>query len=78
MPEPFLHLPDDLATLADPPPPPLQSVAVRLDPITLARLEALRDRLNGPTRAAMLRALVTAGLSTVEAQLAAAAALDQT
>jgi hypothetical protein len=75
MPEPFL--PPALAALADPPPLPLQSVALRLDPVTLARIEALRDRLNRPTRGATLRALVAAGLAATEAQLAEAAAADR-
>lgn len=67
MPESFL--PPSLAALSDPPAPRLQSVGLRLDPIALARIEALRDRLNRPTRGATLRALINAGLSTVEAQL---------
>lgn len=64
-------LPASLAALADPPPLPLQSVALRLDPVTLARLEALRDRLNRPTRGAVLRFLVGEGLRSAEAQLGA-------
>ena len=71
MPEPFL--PPELAALAEPPAPALQSVALRLDPGTLARIEALRDRLNRPTRGALLRFLVGEGLRSVEAQLEAAA-----
>jgi hypothetical protein len=67
VPEPFL--PPSLAALAEAPRPPLQSVALRLDPIALARVEALRDHLNRPSRGATLRALIAAGLSTVEAQL---------
>jgi len=62
-------LPPSLAALADPPPLPLQSVALRLDPVTLARLEALRDRLNRPTRGALLRFLVAEGRQSAEAQL---------
>lgn len=62
-------LPSSLAALAEPPPLRLQSVALRLDPVTLARLEALRDRLNRPTRGALLRFLVGEGLQSAEAQL---------
>ena len=65
-------LPPSLEALADPPPLPLQSVALRLDPPTLARIEALRDRLNRPTRGALLRFLVNEGLRQGEATLAAA------
>ena len=60
-----------LEALADPPPLPLQSVALRLDPPTLARVEALRDRLNRPTRGALLRFLVNEGLRQGEATLEA-------
>jgi hypothetical protein len=67
LPDPFL--PPELAALAEPPPPSLRSVALRLDPVTLARLEALRDRLNRPTRGALLRFLVGEGLRSAEAQL---------
>jgi hypothetical protein len=67
---PFPFPPPSLAALADAPRPPLQSAALRLDPATLARIEALRDRLNRPTRGATLRALIAAGLAAVEAQLA--------
>lgn len=67
MPQAFL--PPELAALAEPPPLPLQSVALRLDPVTLARLEALRDRLNRPSRGALLRHLVGEGLRSAEAQL---------
>ena len=66
MPEP---LPPSLQALAAGPRQPLQSAAVRLDPDTLADLERLRDRLNRPTRAALLRLLVREGLATIEAQL---------
>lgn len=69
MPEAFL--PPDLAALAEPPPLPLQPVALRLDPVTIARLEALRDRLNRPSRAGLLRFLVGEGLRSAEAQLGA-------
>ena len=62
-------LPPSLEALADPPPLPLQSVALRLDPPTLARVEALRDRLNHPSRGALLRFLVAEGLRHAEATL---------
>ena len=65
-------LPPSLEALADPPPLPLQSVALRLDAPTLARIEALRDRLNRPSRGAALRWLVNEGLRHVEAILEAA------
>lgn len=62
-------LPPQLAALAEPPPPALRSVALRLDPVTFARLEALRDQLNRPTRGALLRFLVREGLRSTETQL---------
>ena len=65
-------LPPSLEALADPPPLPLQSVALRLDPPTLARVEALRDRLNHPTRGAVLRFLLAEGLRHAETALEAA------
>jgi hypothetical protein len=43
-----------------------------LDPPTLARVEALRDRLNRPSRGALLRFLVSEGLRHAEATLEAA------
>jgi hypothetical protein len=43
-----------------------------LDPPTLARVEALRDRLNRPSRGALLRFLVAEGLRHAEATLEAA------
>ena len=55
-------LPHTLEALADPPPLPLASVDLRLDPPTLARVEALRDRLNRPSKGALLRFLVAEGL----------------
>ncbi len=70
---PAPSLPPSLAALADAPPMPLQSVGLRLSQSDLARIEALRDRLNGPTRGALLRWLVCEGLRAAEAQLAAAA-----
>ena len=42
---------------------------MRLDPPTLARVEALRDRLNHPSRGAVLRFLVAEGLRHAEATL---------
>lgn len=65
-------LPPSLEALADPPPLPLASVALRLDPPTLARVEALRDRLNRPSRGAVLRFLVNEGLRHAEATMEAA------
>lgn len=65
-------LPPSLEALADPPPLPLASVPLRLDSVALARVEALRDRLNRPSRAALLRYLVTEGLRHAEASLEAA------
>jgi hypothetical protein len=64
-------LPPELAALGEPPPPARRSVALRLDPVTLARVEALRDRLNQPTRGALLRFLVGEGLQSTEARLGA-------
>jgi hypothetical protein len=43
-----------------------------LDPPTLARVEALRDRLNRPSRGALLRFLVAEGLRHAEATVEAA------
>jgi hypothetical protein len=74
---PSSFLPPALAALADPPPLPLQSVALRLDPPALARVDALRERLNHPSRGALLRFLIGEGLRSAEAQLAEAAALDR-
>ena len=65
-------LPPSLEALAAPPPLPLQSVALWLDPPTLARVEALRDRLNHPSRGGLLRFLVAEGLRHAEATLEAA------
>jgi len=66
-------LPPTLEALADPPPLPLQSVALRLDSVALARVEALRDRLNHPSRGALLRFLVAEGLRHAEVTLEEAA-----
>jgi hypothetical protein len=43
-----------------------------LDPPTLARVEALRDRLNHPSRGALLRFLVSEGVRHAEATMEAA------
>ena len=67
--EPGRLLPPSLESLTDPPPLPLQSVAVRMDAPTLARIEALRDRHNRPSRGALLRFLVAEGLRLAEATL---------
>lgn len=72
MPDPFL--PPDLASLADPPPPCVKPVSARVDAVTLARIEALRDQLNRPSRGALLRFLLTEGLRHAEAQLQRAGA----
>lgn len=67
-------VPPELAALASQPSATLQSVALRLDAVTLARIAALRDRLSRPTRGALLRFLIGEGLRSAEAQLQAAAA----
>jgi hypothetical protein len=69
-------LPTDLTQLAEPAPPPRLSVSLRLDPATLAAVDALALRLNRATRGAMLAYLVRAGLSATDAQLTEAAATD--
>lgn len=66
---PVRLLPPSLEVLADPPPLPLQSVALRLDPPTLARIEALVDRINHPSQGALLRFLVVEGLCLAESSL---------
>lgn len=59
-------------------PPPLRCLSRRddraqqRDPRAMARQEARRDRLNQPPRGARWRALATAGVAAVEAQLAEA------
>ena len=72
-PMPARLLPPSLEALAAPSPRPLQSVALRLDPAAVARVEALRDRLNHPSRGALLRFLVAEGLRHAEATLEEAA-----
>lgn len=72
MPDPFL--PPGLAALADPPPPAEKPLSLRVDLATLARIEAMRDRLNRPSRGALLRFLLGEGLRHAEAQLQQAAA----
>ncbi len=67
---PVRLLPPSLEALADPPPLPLQSVSLRLDPPTLARIEALVDRINRPSQVALLRFLVVEGLCLAESFLA--------
>lgn len=59
-----------------PPDPELRAVALRLDPETLAKIEAMRDRLHGPSRAALLRFLVREGLSLTEERLARSGAVS--
>jgi hypothetical protein len=73
IPLPDRLLPPSLEALADPAPLPLQSVAIRMDSVALARVEAVRDRLNRPSRAALLRFLVNEGLRHAEATLEQAA-----
>jgi hypothetical protein len=65
-----VSFPDSLADLARPPSPPLQSVACRLDPVTLARVSHLQAQLGCP-RGSLLRALVQAGLAAIDSQQAA-------
>lgn len=48
---------------------PLSPVTVRLCAADLAALEALRERLNKPSRAALLRYVMSAGLQATSAQL---------
>lgn len=66
-----MPLPPDLAALSRPSLGPLQAVTVRLSENDLAALDALRQRLNGPTRGATLRLLMARGLEAVTTQLAA-------
>lgn len=47
----------------------LKVVSVRMDDNTLSQLEELRERLNHPTRAALLRYLLAVGLFVVREQL---------
>lgn len=63
-----MPLPPDLLALAQQAHLPLESAAVRLHPADLARVEALRDRLGRPARAAVLRGLVLTGLRVAESQ----------
>lgn len=62
-----MPLPAPLEALLDPPPPTLDAVPCRLDPVTVARLAALQERL-GCKRGPLVRALVQAGLDVVEHQ----------
>lgn len=62
-----MPLPAPLEALLQPPPPTLDSVACRLDPVTIARLDTLQKRL-GCKRGPLVRALVIAGLDVVERQ----------
>lgn len=72
MPDPYLPPAlEALALLA--PTGPLEAVTVRLDAGTLAELEALRERLHGPSRGALARFLLVQGLRVVAAELAEAA-----
>lgn len=47
----------------------LKVMSVRMDATTLSQLEELRELLNHPTRAALLRYLVAVGLFVVREQL---------
>ena len=71
MPEHFL--PADLRALADGPRPALLPLAVRVDPTTAARIEAMRSRLNRPSKGALMRFLLAEGLRHAETALEAAA-----
>lgn len=65
-----ITLPPDLAALARPAPAALTPATVRLDLATHAELEALRERLGGASRGALLRHLVQVGLAATRKQLA--------
>lgn len=62
-----MPLPAPLEALLQPPPPTLDAVPCRLDPVTLARLDSLQSQL-GCKRGPLVRALVQAGLDVVESQ----------
>lgn len=67
------HLPPDLAALArrNGGPSTWQPTTVRLEPDTLAEIDALAARLNRADRGPVLRHLVKVGLATVAQQMAA-------
>jgi hypothetical protein len=66
-------LPPQLAALAARGTDPLAPVTVRLSPADLAAVEALRDRLNRPSRGALLRYVLSRGIAATAAELQAAA-----
>lgn len=68
-----MPLPPDLAALSRPNHGPLQAVTVRLGEPDLAAVDALRRRLNGPSRGALLRSALNRGLAAIAAELEAAA-----
>lgn len=65
-------LPPELSALAAPASDRLLSTTLRLEPATLEAVDNLAQRLNGPTRGALLRYLVREGIRTTEATLAEA------
>lgn len=65
-------LPPQLQALAAANTGPLRPVTVRVGTDDLELLEAVRDRLNQPSRGALLRYVVSQGLAAVAAQLDAA------
>ena len=50
--------------------PPRSPVALRLDPTVLAAVDSLAERLNHPTRSALLSYLVVEGLKATEQRIA--------
>jgi hypothetical protein len=68
--QPTTTLPPQLAALAARGTDPLSPVTVRLSPGDLAAVEALRDRLNRPSRGALLRYVLNRGLAATTAELA--------
>lgn len=65
-----MPLPDALLALSQPKHPKLAAVPCRLDPVTLARLAALQERI-GCRRGPLVREVLRAGLTAIENQLAA-------
>lgn len=56
------HLPPELAAISRLDANSMVPVSLRLDAFTLEGVEELRKRLNGPSRGALLRYLVSAGV----------------
>lgn len=67
--QPITTLPPQLAALAARGTDPLSPVTVRLCPADLAAVEALRNRLNRPSRGALLRYVLSRGLAATTAEL---------